>query len=394
MTQSATPENRDESEAFYSRLPVNDAFDTMSRIKSYTSLPTDWIVGVADVVGSTGEIEKGRYKVVNTVGAAVISALINAAGALRFPYVFGGDGAAFALPASYKDSAEKALSAVIRWAKEEFDLEMRGAVIPVSTIRDNGLDVAVARYRASKGVDYAMFAGGGLAWADRQMKEGSFRLEAAPAGVRPDLTGLSCRWTPIRAQKGNILSLLVLPEKDADAEDLTRLYRAIVAIEESLERAGHPVPESGPGYRWPPEGLDLEVAATRGKTSFAIHKMKLLAATFIALVFFKTGWKAGAFDPREYVEVTAANADFRKFDDGLKMTIDCDAETQAQLIALLKKASEAGLIRYGLSEQPEAIMTCIVPSVTRNDHVHFVDGAGGGYTRAASLMKARAAVAS
>ncbi|MBW8637759.1 DUF3095 domain-containing protein [Hoeflea sp. WL0058] len=374
-------------ETFYDRLVVHDDFETMSLIKTYAPLPDDWFVGVADVVGSTGEIERGRYKVVNTVGAAVISAQINAAGALRFPYIFGGDGAAFALPGDHRDTAEKALAAVIRWAREEFDLEMRGAVIPVATIRDNGLDVAVARYRASKGVDYAMFAGGGMAWADREMKEGSFRLEAAPAGVRPDLTGLSCRWTPVRAQKGNILSLLVLPEKDADAEELARLYRNIVAVEESLERAGHPVPESGPGYRWPPEGLDLEVAATRGKTSFAVHKMKLLAATFIALIFFKTGWKAGAFDPKEYVEVTAANADFRKFDDGLKMTIDCDAKTQAQLTALLKKASEAGLIRYGLSEQPEAIMTCIVPSVTRNDHVHFVDGAGGGYTRAASLMK-------
>ena len=285
------------------------------------------------------------------------------------------------------DNAEKALAAVVRWAREEFNLEMRGAIVPVSTIRENGLDVAVARYRASKGVDYAMFAGGGVTWTDRQMKEGKFRLEAAPAGARPDLTGLSCRWTPIRARKGNILSLLVLPEKDADPDELARLYHRIIAIEESLERAGHPVPATGPGYSWPPEGLDLEVAATRGKTSFAVQKLKLLAATFIALIFFKTGWKAGAFDPKEYVETTAANADFRKFDDGLKMTIDCDAETQAQLTELLEKSSDAGLIRYGICEQPEAIMTCIVPSVTRNDHVHFLDGSGGGYTRAASLLK-------
>ena len=34
-------------------------------------------------------------------------------------------------------------------------------------------------------------------------------------------------------------------------------------------------------------------------------------------------------------------------------------------------------------------MTCYVPSVTHRGHVHFVDGAGGGYAMAALAMKAR-----
>jgi hypothetical protein len=33
--------------------------------------------------------------------------------------------------------------------------------------------------------------------------------------------------------------------------------------------------------------------------------------------------------------------------------------------------------------------TCFAPSVTERGHVHFVDGAGGGYTMAAKAMKAR-----
>ena len=32
-------------------------------------------------------------------------------------------------------------------------------------------------------------------------------------------------------------------------------------------------------------------------------------------------------------------------------------------------------------------MTCIVPSIAECDHVHFVDGAGGGYALAAKRMK-------
>ena len=34
-------------------------------------------------------------------------------------------------------------------------------------------------------------------------------------------------------------------------------------------------------------------------------------------------------------------------------------------------------------------MTCIVPSILRDDHIHFVDGADGGYTAAAAAMKAQ-----
>ena len=33
-------------------------------------------------------------------------------------------------------------------------------------------------------------------------------------------------------------------------------------------------------------------------------------------------------------------------------------------------------------------MTCIVPSFMRDDHLHFVDGADGGYTRASLAIKA------
>jgi hypothetical protein len=40
------------------------------------------------------------------------------------------------------------------------------------------------------------------------------------------------------------------------------------------------------------------------------------------------------------------------------------------------------------------MMTCFAPSPTRSDHVHFIDGAQGGYAAAASAMKAAIAGAS
>lgn len=51
---------------------------------------------------STGAIADGRYKAVNMVGAGVISAVLNLIDHAPFPYVFGGDGAAFALPQHFE----------------------------------------------------------------------------------------------------------------------------------------------------------------------------------------------------------------------------------------------------------------------------------------------------
>ena len=99
------------------------------------------------------------------------------------------------------------------------------------------------------------------------------------------------------------------------------------------------------------------------------------------------GRRVGGFDPKIYRREIATNTDFRKFDDGLMMTVDCSQETVAQLRALLEDAQARGVIRYGLHVQDEALMTCVVPSVLTSDHMHFVDGSGGGYAAAAQQLR-------
>ncbi len=69
------------------------------------------------------------------------------------------------------------------------------------------------------------------------------------------------------------------------------------------------------------------------------------------------------------------------------MTVDCAPETVARLRALLEEAAAAGIVRYGLHLQDEALMTCVVPSVLSADHMHFVDGADGGYASAARQLR-------
>ena len=185
---------------------------------------------MADVVDSTHAIRAGDYKSVNLAGAAVIAAIQNAVGSRELPFVFGGDGALVALAPGEQEIAGAALAALRTWSSERLALELRAALVPVADVRAAGHDVRAARFRVSGEVAYAMFSGGGANWADREMKAGRFLITPAPPGAQPDLTGLSCRFLPMRARSGAILSIIALPREGADLEAFGALVAQLVEL--------------------------------------------------------------------------------------------------------------------------------------------------------------------
>src|SRR5947209_16257976 len=211
------------SDRFYGSIPVFRGFSSLMDPALYSPLPDDWTIGVADIVESTKAIAQARYKAVNMAGAAVIAAVTNALDGREFPFVFGGDGASFAISPDDLDRARDALAATAAWVSGDLDLVMRVALVPVSAIRAQGLDVRVARYGPSANLSYAMFSGGGIGWAEAAMKRGEFAVPAGPPGTQPDLNGLSCRFEEMSAARGLILSVLVLPAPDAGSP----AYRAV-----------------------------------------------------------------------------------------------------------------------------------------------------------------------
>src|SRR6201993_4822084 len=164
------------SDTFYAGIPVFRGFTRLMEPSLYSPLPEDWTVGVADIVESTKAIAARRYKAVNMAGAAVIAAVTNALQGREFPFVFGGDGASFAISRDDLATAREALAATAAWVRDDLDLAMRVALVPVAAIRAEGLDVRVARYGPSANLSYAMFSGGGLNWADAAMKRGEFAV--------------------------------------------------------------------------------------------------------------------------------------------------------------------------------------------------------------------------
>jgi hypothetical protein len=375
------------SDVFYGGIHVFRGFTRLMDPALYSPLPDDWAVGVADIVESTKAVAARRYKAVNMAGAAVIAAVTNALGGREFPFAFGGDGASFAVSADDLERAREALAATASWVRQDLDLVMRVALVPVSAIRKQGLDVRVARFGPSANLSYAMFSGGGLGWAEAAMKRGEFAVAVAPEGTQPDLSGLSCRFEEIPATRGLILSILVLPASGADPLAFRRVVEDIIGMVERSPDAGRPVPAGGPPLRWPPSGVEYEARAARGG-SLAKRRAIALAFTLWAYVVMRLGIKVGNFVPKNYVRQVVENSDFRKYDDGLRMILDCTEELRDALAARLALAAANGLVRYGLHGQDAAMMTCFVPSVMRADHVHFIDGARGGYAAAATALKA------
>lgn len=179
---------------YYASIPVFRGFARLMEPQLYQPVPDDWLIGTADIVESTKAIADRRYKAVNMAGAAVIAAVTNALEGREFPFVFGGDGASFAVSPDDEAAAREALAATATWVREDLALAMRVALVPVTAIRAQGLDVRVARYGPSANLSYAMFAGGGVGWAEAAMKRGEFAIPPAPSGAQPDLSGLSCRF--------------------------------------------------------------------------------------------------------------------------------------------------------------------------------------------------------
>lgn len=374
---------------FFHKLTVFTRFEGVTDSGNYSPLPDDWLLAVADIVSSTDAIASGHYKSVNMAGASVISAVLNALDKGDYPFVFGGDGALVAIPSSGEARVRQALAEVRTWVMEELQLDLRTALVPMSAVRSEGLDVMVARFSPSEYVSYAMFFGGGTSWAESQMKAGNFLIKAAAPEARPDLTGLSCRWNPIKANNGEIVSIIAVPGDSGNSAKFQQLVADIIAISREQNRDAHPVPAEGPTTGLIFSGVDMEARAHALPTDRWRRKLAIAAQIAFVRILDKFKLRMATFDAKIYRSDIAMNSDFRKFDDGLKMTIDVDATQLSRIEERLRQAETEGVSHYGLHRQDSALMTCFVPTPLMRDHMHFIDGASGGYAMAAMALRGK-----
>jgi hypothetical protein len=236
-----------------------------------------------------------------------------------------------------------------------------------------------------------VFRGGGIALFERAVKGvGDASLarlamidDGEDDGAPPDLAGLSCRWTPVKAARGRMVSLVLR------SADHAALYAEIARV------AGVPylnaVASGALKARWPPHGLMREARARHGSLPLALMVAAVALETLVAYVVVRLRLKIGAFDAARYVrEVEAGAVDFARSDESLCLVFDCPGDRINAVRAYLDARARGGALRYGMQLSDHAVMTCLVVSPVAGQHVHFVDGGDGGYTSAAIQLKARA----
>jgi hypothetical protein len=286
------------------------------------------------------------------------------------------------------EAMKPVLGSLVSMAQEELELELRAALVPVSRLRADGFDVRIRPVRVSEAITNYAFSGGGISHAEKLMKAGEYRITKAAPGSRPDLTGQSCRWTPVSAKGRSIVSLIVERGEAATAESFSGTIRQLLGLLGMEGDGGSPIPSGGPHVGWPVSGAELEARATHGTGSLAARRIQLFFGTLFVFLLFKTGIRFGGFDPARYQAVTGLNTDFRKVQDGLRTTVSLSPQQQERLETFLELKRSERLLRYGLSIQESALLTCYAPSVMEDGHFHFLDGAGGGYAAAAGAMRA------
>jgi len=385
MTKSSS------SARFYADLFAFEDFSRVADIENYILAPDDWYVIVADIQGSTPAIESGRYKDVNMIGAACINAVLNVCTNDEIPYVFGGDGATLLVPPYRLEASKTALSAVRHLSSSSFELALRVGIVPVAQVnRADNCQVLVGKYRLSPHNLLATFAGGGVEQAERWIKSHPQYLLEEDIAQPPDLSGLSCRWEPLAAENGVMLSILVQALQTDPHKAATCYRRTIQAINEitaGLDEA-RPVRDSNMELRWPPHGLAAEIKATRGNRSKLLWSMRLYANSLFQWMLDRFDWTAGGYRGKQYRVELQQNTDYQRFDDTLRILLDCTARQADAVDELLAECAASGDLIFGTHRADSALMTCLVFNLQKKQHIHFVDGNHGGFTNASKGLKA------
>jgi hypothetical protein len=384
---------------FYAELPVITDFRDASRAESFAPLPADWHVVMSDVRNSTIAIQSGSYNNVNTLGAATITAVLNAAGATDIPFVFEGDGSMLCVPPELLDDARAALLHTQKLARRSFNLELRIATLPVGRIRQAGAEILVARYRASENYVQALFAGGGMAYADRTMKDPATAALCAvePGSIEPrgSFDGLECRWQDIPSRHGETLSVMIRA-LSGDAGAAAAVYRESIAKVREIygaDDACHPVFPPNLAISLNSRQLGNEVgvrAMDRGRFGKWLYLTKARFRVLIGWYFMRFGVRTDKTDWGGYKAALARNSDVRKFNDGFRQILSGTAAQREALTAWLDARFARRELVYGAHVTDRAHMTCLVFDYSGR-HLHFIDGAGGGLFLAAKALKQRVA---
>lgn len=378
---------------FYTELPVVTSFTFFHEEQCYQELPDDWDIVMVEVLSSPEAIADGLYKEVNALAAASIIATNNLVRKLlpgvELPSIFSGDGATLLSPRCMREELLVELSHLMTRARAGFGLDLRVGLLPAQVVFEHDKRLLVGKCQFSSTSTRALFSGDGYTFAHMLFHQDAPELISPSVTTpgAPDLDGFECRWHPIPAKRGQIVSLMV---KSLDRQLNRSIYsRILTEIEEITDEHTSPLQIDQLQLSTNPSDFYIEATLRTEKLQAMrlwLYQRIALIINLIGIFLLRMGWRASDFDGSTYLAEVIQNTDYRKFDDTLRLTLDLDDEQLQELRACLDQMHSERKIVFGLHCSGSAQITCMIESHDQR-HLHFIDGTDGGFACAALAMK-------
>lgn len=378
------------NDLFYSRLPVNvlPLSELLVEEHLFYKVPQNWHVLITDVKNSTRAAMDGRHQTVNLVATGSIVAALNIAlkDNIYIPFFFGGDGATFIIPPTLLDATLAALHQHRDNTSSNFELDLRVGHVPVADIYRDGHELKISKLKTSEIFNIPVLLGDGLMYAEQIIKGAEIEYPALPAGLDElDMSGMHCRWDKIKppATGNEIVSLLVT------ATHTSRQSTAFRKVMESIDRiygtqeVRKPISVNRLKMVTTFKKINAEMRARLGSFN-PWYMLRTWVTSTLGRIYFRT--KKG----KEYLYKLVDMSDTLVIDGKINTVITGNAAQREALDAVLQQLEADGDILYGLHISGESVMSCYVRNLD-DRHVHFIDGADGGYTKAAGVLKKKIA---
>lgn len=347
-------------------------------------IPENWHVIITDVKDSTVAVNKGLHETINLVATGSIVAVMNIVynANLTIPFFFGGDGATFIIPETLLAPALKALFLHRENTQSEFNLDLRVGHVTVSEIYNNKKDLKISKLRTSAQFEIPVLLGNGLMYAETKIKGKDYQFEGL-TGNREELNmdGMQCRWDKIMPPENysEVVSLLVIARENVSPA------MAFKKVMDAIEKI-----YGTPQKRSPISVGKLKLKTTLAKISHEMRaRMQRFRAFYLLFNWIKTSLGYFYFRTKKgrvYLANLVEMSDILVIDGKINTVISGNARQRELLENALNKIEKDGEIIYGLHVSKESVMSCYVRNMD-DRHIHFVDGAEGGYTNAASVLK-------
>jgi hypothetical protein len=374
------------NDLFYSRLPVNEIplGELLMEEHLFFKVPHSWSIIITDVKKSTEAVSGGLHETINLVATGSIVAVLNLAykANLTIPFFFGGDGATFMVPPLLLQPVVQALLVHQQNTLANFNLTMRVGTVPVEQVYNAGHKMVITKLKTSAIFFIPVVLGNGLAYSEKIIKGDDYMQESSLNDAEElDLTGMECRWDRIKPPEtyDEVVSLLVVAtDNDKQAAIFKKVMQHIDAIYGTYQHRA-PISVNRLKLKGTLGKIALEMRAKLGGYKF-FYLLKTWVRTFLGKIYLKT--KEGQLYLNKLVDMS----DTLVIDGKINTVISGTADQRNQLIKELDALEVSGEIIYGLYTSSESVMSCYVRNMN-DDHVHFVDGSEGGYTRAAGMLK-------